>query len=1412
MQVLVITEDKAQCVHLWQLLSQTQPQPFEITCEYTLAAGIKALEVNFFAVILLDMELSKPAGLEAFTQLRHKFPHVPIVLIAKDDNEPQALEAMRIGAQDYLLKAEMTTIALLTRTLRYAIERHHVQLAQHMSEARYRAVVEDQVDMICRYTPNFVLTFVNQAYADQYGKTPSELIGMNLFNMIPLEDHPGALAHICALNAEHPVAQTEHRTILTDGTIRLTQWTDRAIFDSTGRIVEYQGVGRDVTHLDQMRRFQQATLDSIRSQIAVLERDGTIAHVNSAWRRFAEENPPPIGDAVLGNNYLSLCEHASAEDAPTMKLIAAGTRDVINGQQDTFYLEFRITLTGPEVWYAMQVYPFDEPSPRRVVVSFTDISRRTAAEQALQKANESLEQRVALRTAELHRITTRIETIFDSSSDGILLYDLKFGIEQANRAFKALFGFQDQEYISYPLTALCQPEDISIVDAALKRVIDGSSLEHVEVRALRAGRQPLEVEIGISPVRYRNLPSDQLVCTIRDISQRNQILHRIDEERNLLRTVIDAIPDFVYVKDTQHRLLLNNAAHAKSLKLTELLVPSQLTDQDFFPPEMAAKYHADEEQVLRTGQPLIGVEERSIGTDGNLIWALTTKVPLRNLDHEIIGLVGITYDISEQKRQQEILRQSRDQVQQAQMLLEEVLDTIPVRVFWKDQQCLYLGCNRLFALDAGLAGKEQIVGKSDHEMPWREHTTLYYADDIQVMQSGVPKLNYEEPIHTAKGDSMLIQSSKLPLRNARGEIIGVLGVYVDVTAQRQAELEARRHEADLHSILNSTTLAFVLLDHEGNIRTFNQIAQTQIQHQYGTLLAPGRKMVTCLPTTAQKRFQERLIRVLQGESFAVDEATWDGDKQHFWEFRYYPVRTLDGNIVGANLTFEDITARKEIEQQLLYNASLQETVSDAVIVTDMEYRIQSWNKAAERIYGWTAAEVMGKHAGQILAPQYESQQSALTIIQEMIDRGFWTGESKQRRRDDTWLHILGSLVLLRDGRGLPMGIISVNHDITDRKQAEIELRAVTQRLEVAALSGRIGIWEWDIKKDQVIWDERMSHIYGLEPRSILGTVDDFYNHLHPEDAPVCAAELDAACRGEKPFDTTFRIIRQDGEVRYVKANGTVLQDENGQPERMIGVNWDMTQIKQSEEALRRALEREKELSELKSRFVSTASHEFRTPLATILATAETLVAYRHRMNDSDIEQRLQKIRSQIAHLRSIMDEVLHLSRIQAGRTTITLTQNDFDAFCRGIIDEFESHPHTHQKIVYTCTPQPLIMRFDQNLMRHVVSNLISNALKYAPDRQEIYVEVQQEGEMVVLKVRDEGIGIPTQDILRLFEPFHRAANVGVIPGTGLGLPISKNAVELHGGTIEVESQIGQGSTFTVKLPIALSSVPPEVGS
>lgn len=265
-------------------------------------------------------------------------------------------------------------------------------------------------------------------------------------------------------------------------------------------------------------------------------------------------------------------------------------------------------------------------------------------------------------------------------------------------------------------------------------------------------------------------------------------------------------------------------------------------------------------------------------------------------------------------------------------------------------------------------------------------------------------------------------------------------------------------------------------------------------------------------------------------------------------------------------------------------------------------------------------------------------------------------------------------------------------------------------------------------------------------------------------------------------------------------------------DEVMAIVRDITERKQAEADIRKTLEQQKRLNELKSRFVTMASHEFRTPLTSILSSAELLEHYSHKWGPEKQYKYLYRIQSSVMHMTELLNDVLLLGKADAGKLQLNPTQINLFEFCRDLIEEMSTTSQTHQIIFNSqgCSEVDggcdrndnncAIACVDEKMLRHIINNLLSNAIKYSPDSDKVIFDLICQPKQAILSFQDFGIGVPIAEIDRLFDSFHRAKNVGSIPGTGLGLPIVKRSVDLHGGTIAVDSKINVGTTFTVTLP------------
>lgn len=386
------------------------------------------------------------------------------------------------------------------------------------------------------------------------------------------------------------------------------------------------------------------------------------------------------------------------------------------------------------------------------------------------------------------------------------------------------------------------------------------------------------------------------------------------------------------------------------------------------------------------------------------------------------------------------------------------------------------------------------------------------------------------------------------------------------------------------------------------------------------------------------------------------------------------------------------------------------------------------------------------------------------------------------------------------------------YEAVSNHAGELELRVAERTSVLKQTTNRLEAI-LDYASDAIIITDENGMIQRTNPAvfSLLGwTISEIQNvplfHLFEDNRAEIDDAIRRATRDRRSTKIQLTGYRRDQSVFFSEMALAPISHDNHHIVNIVCIVRDITQHKQMEAELRKTVEKEKELNELKSRFVATASHEFRTPLTVIQASTSILMRYRDELSADRIDQKLNGIVKQVTHLTSIMEDVLDLGKLQSGHADFNPSVFDIHQLCIEIVEDFKNSQQEDTDILYDCELERLSVYLDKTLLRQVISNLISNAVKYSPTSKYVTVSLNRHDDEFELCVKDQGIGIPENDLKNLFEPFHRATNVGAIQGTGLGLSIIKEAIELHNGTIHVESHIGIGTTFVINLPINTSQV------
>lgn len=383
------------------------------------------------------------------------------------------------------------------------------------------------------------------------------------------------------------------------------------------------------------------------------------------------------------------------------------------------------------------------------------------------------------------------------------------------------------------------------------------------------------------------------------------------------------------------------------------------------------------------------------------------------------------------------------------------------------------------------------------------------------------------------------------------------------------------------------------------------------------------------------------------------------------------------------------------------------------------------------------------------------------------------------------------------------GIIIGIGDITERKLAEAALQQTKERLDLAMQSSAISIWEWDARRGTLYLDAALAQMIGGEPLERYITLEEMVTMVHPDEVDAVRQAQADCISGLRPlYRIEHRLKAEGGDWVWVLSRGRVVERaEDGLVMRMTGTNVDITQRKRAEAELLTALQREKELSDMKSKFVSIASHELRTPLATILSSSELLEHYSDGLSAEDKLKMLHGIQGAVKRMNTMIEDVLVIGKAEAGALQFDPKPVDLRDLCTKVVEELRGGVAKEHVIRFDQQFEHASLNLDEKLLRHILTNLLSNAAKYSPPGSTVTLLLAEREGQALIEVTDQGIGIPPEDQARMFESFHRASNVGNRQGTGLGLVIVKKAAELHGGSVSLDSKVDAGTRISVRLPI-----------
>ena len=654
------------------------------------------------------------------------------------------------------------------------------------------------------------------------------------------------------------------------------------------------------------------------------------------------------------------------------------------------------------------------------------------------------------------------------------------------------------------------------------------------------------------------------------------------------------------------------------------------------------------------------------------------------------------------------------------------------------------------------------------------------------------------------------------------------------------EKELREYHEEFKTILYSIGDGVITTDSTGIVKLINQTAVALTGWEETEAVGKPIDRIFKIVNEDTRREVENPIKRVLNDGFIVGLANHTiliskSGKETPISDSGAPIRNAEGELEGTVLVFRDKTNEHLSEKAIRQSESSLRKAEFVSKIGNFEINLNTGtviaSQGARKIYGlsgskWTLTEIQNA-----ALPEYRDKLD-LALKTMVENENAYDEEFKIKKIDTGEIVDIYSHADYDKEKGIMFGIIQ---DVTERKKIQEELS---------------------------ISEERYRLLFELSPEAIVVHAGGILKFVNPAAAKLFGVPLPDDLIGRKIMDFVAeeskemvikRLKEQAGgkrvprlEEKFIMGDGTkidveviaapflfqnqlssivIVSDITERKKTMkelelyknhleelvetrtkenVVINKELCaeieKKKETEKLLQESLEKEKELSKLKSRFISTASHEFRTPLAAVLSSAEMIQRYSKTWSEEKFSQHLERIKNSVEYLTKLMDDVLTLSRADVGKIKVDPKPVNLHQLCLRIIEDAQIINCDRHQFIFNYLAKKEKFTIDSNQINVILQNLISNAFKYSPDGGRIELNINTDNENIQFIIKDEGIGIPENEISELFEPFHRLTNAVSIKGTGLGLSIVKNSVELLKGYISVESELGKGSIFKVTLP------------
>jgi PAS domain S-box-containing protein len=884
-----------------------------------------------------------------------------------------------------------------------------------------------------------------------------------------------------------------------------------------------------------------------------------------------------------------------------------------------------------------------------------------------------------------------------------------------------------------------------------------------------------------------------------DITDTKEVTQELSKQREQYEFLVQSLGQVIFKLDTdgKYSFLSNAWKELLGYKADDSFGRAFI---EYLSPEHISRFWIKFGSLLAGLQKSFDEQMQLINEHGEKVWVRVLAQSTTNFDNRVTGVFGTIENIHNKYNAELLLHESNEKVNTILNSSKEIILTINL------EKNIIENVNEAISLlgykPTEWMGTNYKLWEDEQRIKFHELMKLAVQSELQVKNQ---QISFP---HKTKNESIPFEfsTSIFYFKNTKY----LLCVLRDIRERLKYEESITRISNQLTHLINNIDDVYAIYDLNKGVYDF---ISNNIEGLYGykkDAFSSDNSLweqLVCKEDRAGvvKEVEDIITRKGRGELFYRINTT-SGERKMILE-KLVVGKDKEGNANKLYIVKTDYTHIENAEQSLLETERkfrfIAENISDFISIHDPDWNFTYASPSIKNILGYEPEEILGAGGFDLVHPEdlLKTLDEALEPV--VLEKKETQLRYRMRAKDGTYKWVESYSKPVIDSKGETSSIISSTRDVTDQVIAEQKLKDSEEQYRLLSENSNDVIAIYNVNAEVIYISPSCRQVLGFEPEELLGKKAGELISANEEGFVAHQQKIQEMLSSKSTDKFIQRIVTKSGEEKMLEVWAKPIFKGN-ELVAMQAASRDVTEREKLLVELEQSLEKERELNELRSMFVSTASHQFRTPLTVIQSGIELMEMYIEDLPSAKQEKfhrQFNKIESEVDRLQYLMSDILLLGRANAARTPFHPETGDIVSFCKDIAEnKYNNRYNEDRKTVLSVSGEKVPVDFDPKLLGHAIENIISNAYKYSAQGN-LFLQLFFRQNEVKIDITDQGIGIPEEDLKNLFQPFYRAANTCEIEGTGLGLAIVREFIEKHGGKIIVTSKLNKGTTVSVILPV-----------